>query len=832
MPTIREIIYPHEYVSDYAKFNELLRLYKADRYSELIEVGSIDLNFHFDGSSNVDVEDARMVVRIISEALFQAGMNTECLGHIEHAQVHEFLPLGDPHATIIRGWVYAKIGDYERSLQVAIEMLRDSRYKKETIYCGHALFLRGRSEYFLGRISHARRNLSDAIALFRISNSKYSQAAALNALGNLEKATCSLNRAVPIWEKSLAIFKSIECGQQIFSVIINLCVAYLKMGLTDKAQEYLDMDYSIVNDQQRIHKAIIESRIHSFKGEYKLALKVLYPFIETASKAILHRDECLLLESIGDAHLELNQFPSAQLYFERAHKIALSLPARGELIVGIELRKARLLAAEGENITAIKAYIKALRLSVKCKEKYEEAMILHWLGIAYCQTRQYRKAYDCLRKAVLIFREQGASYYTMHSLYEMAVLRYNWATEVRDIQKADPVAAVRAKRNDCEYLGSKDANHIQSAWSHVIEAYHGFVDLNCVSEQEKCETLMEKLKNDSHSIWFANPVQKRDSEVQVQNGIFISGAPSMQRLMTMIEVAAETNEPVLLVGETGTGKELVARLIHDQSSRANKSFVPVNCAAIPESLFESEFFGHTKGAFTGALFDKQGLCEEADKGTLFLDEIGDMPTLLQVKLLRLLQEGTFRRLGDPNERKVDLRILAATNAILPQMISTGSFRQDLYYRLQTLEIVVPPLRERIEDLDDFIQLFISKIIQNVESVSDVFENDILVTLRNYPWPGNVRELEAITRRLALMARHSGIATIDMLPHEISRWRDAHLTHDGGLHLAKYVDQAEKERILQALIITGGSRSDAAKSLGISRNSLYKKMNRLDIKLPV
>ncbi len=305
----------------------------------------------------------------------------------------------------------------------------------------------------------------------------------------------------------------------------------------------------------------------------------------------------------------------------------------------------------------------------------------------------------------------------------------------------------------------------------------------------------------------------------------------MKKLMTMVEISASTIEPVLVTGETGTGKELIAHMVHEMGARAGAPFVPVNCAAIPESLFEREFFGHAKGAYTGAEDAKPGLCEEADGGTLFLDEIGDMPSYLQVKLLRLLQEGTYRRLGDPQERRVDLRIIAATNAPLPELIAGGKFRQDLYYRLQTLEMRIPPLRERPEDLVDLMSLFISRALGESIAPGKLFDRTVMAVFRRYPWPGNVRELEAMTRRMALLARYNGKATADLLPDQLSPWLDKRPESRGCLSLTAHIAAAERERIGHALVLNSGNRSEAARALGISRNQLYRKMEKLGIRAP-
>ncbi|MBK7703947.1 MAG: sigma-54-dependent Fis family transcriptional regulator [bacterium] len=306
----------------------------------------------------------------------------------------------------------------------------------------------------------------------------------------------------------------------------------------------------------------------------------------------------------------------------------------------------------------------------------------------------------------------------------------------------------------------------------------------------------------------------------------------MKSLLSIIDIAANSTEPVLITGETGTGKELVAKLIHERGNRSNSSFVPVNCAAIPEQLFEREFFGNVKGAYTGADASVQGLSDQANGGTLFLDEIGEMPPILQVKLLRLLQDGSFHRLGDPTLRKTNIRVIAATNADISTMVATNMFRPDCYYRLKTLEIFVPPLRERPEDIEPLAAYFICKVLGNHFTYHDLFDNNIRELYHKYPWPGNVRELESITRRLALYAQHNKKLTADMLPKHMQIYSKSKVASNGLLHLAVYIENAEKERIMQSLISSGGSRTSAAINLGISRKALYAKMKKLNIEFPI
>src|SRR5204862_2384756 len=298
------------------------------------------------------------------------------------------------------------------------------------------------------------------------------------------------------------------------------------------------------------------------------------------------------------------------------------------------------------------------------------------------------------------------------------------------------------------------------------------------------------------------------------------------RVYQTIEQAAPTQASVLIWGESGTGKELVAQTIHQLSPRAQMPFVPINCAAIPETLLESEIFGHEKGAFTGASDRREGCFELADRGTLFLDEIAEMTPATQVKLLRVLQERNFRRLGGRHEQTVDIRVIAATNADPPDAVQRGVLREDLYYRLNVFAIRLPPLRERKEDLPLLIQSFISEFnTRNGRSVAAVDDHAMRV-LERYSWPGNVRELRNVIERATIVAEGRFIQVKDLPPL-------AEGAHGGpaqsGLTAGMTVEEAERQLILVTLQHTNDNKTHAAEMLGISLKTLHNKLNRLKLR---
>jgi len=293
---------------------------------------------------------------------------------------------------------------------------------------------------------------------------------------------------------------------------------------------------------------------------------------------------------------------------------------------------------------------------------------------------------------------------------------------------------------------------------------------------------------------------------------------AMRQVYRVIEQAAPTNATILITGESGTGKELAARAIHAASPRRNRPFVAINCAAIPEGLMESELFGHERGAFTGADQQRKGRFELADNGTLLLDELGDLPGPLQAKLLRVLQESRFERVGGNKAIGVDVRIIACTSKDLEREVEAGNFRQDLLYRLQVIPLRMPPLREHPEDISLLCQVFLDEF-RRLHGRSVTISPEAIHCLEQYAFPGNARELRNLMERALVLCRGTAISAAD-LPVEISR---QNVRGDSLFHLATQLAIAEKACLKRALAETGGNRAEAANLLGISRKNLWEKM---------
>jgi len=325
-------------------------------------------------------------------------------------------------------------------------------------------------------------------------------------------------------------------------------------------------------------------------------------------------------------------------------------------------------------------------------------------------------------------------------------------------------------------------------------------------------------------------IERCRRELRSENSFhgMLGASPPMRRVFDLIAGSAKSDAPVVILGETGTGKDLVARAIHDIGAGEGKPYVKVNCAALTESLLESELFGHVKGAYTGAYQDREGRFEAARGGTIFLDEIGDLPLSSQVKLLRALEERTIERVGDNKPIPVDIRVITATNRDLDELVRNRSFREDLYYRINVIPIAVPPLRERVEDIPVLTESFLRRIRLTTDTNIRGLSKDVINIFTDYRWPGNVRELKSVFEYAAVTC-DGAIIEINHLPARISEDKTTESTAD---FIASNPNREElkKEQLIEALRQAGGNQSEAARILGVSRGTVWNRMKKFGIDL--
>jgi DNA-binding NtrC family response regulator len=353
---------------------------------------------------------------------------------------------------------------------------------------------------------------------------------------------------------------------------------------------------------------------------------------------------------------------------------------------------------------------------------------------------------------------------------------------------------------------------IQTAITAIREGAYDYVEKPFCPE--KVELLIKNLVEHQDLIEENISLRQKIEDRFHFEGI-IAKSPKMLKIIELIKTVAPANATILIIGKTGTGKEVIARAIHHQSPRRNRPFIATSCAALPESLLESELFGHEKGSFTGAVERKKGKFEAGDKGTLFLDEIGEINANTQVHLLRALEEKKITRVGGNEEINVDIRIIAATNRNLKASINQGKFREDLYYRLNVVTIELPPLKDRMEDILPLAEHFLKKYAEENNKRIKSFSDDVVKFMLNYSWPGNVRELENMIERGVILTKNTAI-TLDELPQDI-----IHPTPVEG----KTVEAVTRNHIINVLEETKGNITKAANILGIRRMTLYNKLKK-------
>lgn len=409
----------------------------------------------------------------------------------------------------------------------------------------------------------------------------------------------------------------------------------------------------------------------------------------------------------------------------------------------------------------------------------------------------------------------------------------SFSTAVVDL-KMDPINGIEILKKFKEINSSTEII--------MISAFGSVEDAVTAMKLGAFDFLTKPFSPDELRLRVKKAVDKFQSEQKLQNLIetnrllneeissgfeeIIGRSQSIIQVLKLVEQVADSESTVLIQGESGTGKELIARAIHKKSSRAENPFIKVNCAALNDNLIESELFGHERGAFTGAIKLKKGRFELADSGTLFLDEIGDISQSLQVKLLRVLQDGEFERVGGEKTLNTNVRVISATNRNLQKLMSEGKFREDLYYRLSVIPVYLPPLRERQEDIPILTEYFLNKFANKFNRTKPQLSDQAMELLLKYSYPGNIRELENLIERLTVISTNH-IIEQNILAGHLSNYIPGNLTFDGIL-LEQAVESFEKNLIIKAMKNANGIKNRAAKSLGISTSVLYYKLEKYDL----
>jgi len=613
-------------------------------------------------------------------------------------------------------------------------------------------------------------------------------------------------------------------------------LANLNIGICNyKAGHYIDSKRTLEDALAVLQKSdqplnltrtqIALGNVHRLTRNFAEARRCLTQAYSGASELPAPREECLALEFLGDLYRDEGKPEEARRYYRRAMAIAESIAPQGDLVLELLRREGECRILEGNAAEGLEVLAKALAHAKTLGDRFEEGVILRCIA-------QGMLAVGDLEPARRYARDSSGVLESIDARHEHVIARMTEAEVLLQIS---------------EHRGTENPRDIlDQAWETMLVAQELARNLEVEYWTRAVQRLQSRItRRRAEEIQYASEREKRRrtrtpraadavvadaEEAYALDDLIIAASREMREVMQAVEVFAQHVEPVLLTGETGTGKEVVARRLHALSDRKDRPFVAVNVTAIPHSMFEREFFGHVKGAFSGAGEDQAGLAAAADGGTLFLDEIGDLSHEAQSKLLRLLQDGSYHALGDPRGRRADLRIIAATNANLEAAVASGRFREDLFYRLAFLTIPIPPLRDRIQDLRPLLDHFLS-LAAGRRVAADRYFNDLsLRLLAKHGWPGNVRELAVVARRA-----HISMQTRGRVEIEVGTGEDAMVvtSHHKAAAAASGAVAAEapalnRARILLALEESGGNRSEAARRLGVARATLYRRLARLGL----
>ncbi len=673
----------------------------------------------------------------------------------------------------------------------------------------------------LGEWRRSRDIARDALALARASRLTWELPTYLLTCGLLEVRSFDLAEGAALLTEAAE-----RCGRSQRWVIaahirINLAIALYKQGRLAEAHAELDTaERGLLGRLERqswLQARLARCKVHLVAGEAAAALAIAREVEAETSRRGLGREHGLAVEMQGDAQVLAGDLAAAERHYREADAMARHEAPEGDLAAGLARRLGQVTMLSGDPARAVVHLADAERLSLAAGEAFEAVVSARLLAEAHLALDEPHEGRAAARRAVTCGRRHGCDLELARSL----------------LTGARAEARVAAAGKD----GSRE-----SAWSGAAEARLILRRLGFERDVAGCDRFLARLREDWRAAWvWAGGPPPPESLGDVPQPAFVAGSPAMVAAAGQMAVASSSADPVLIGGETGTGKEVAARRIHALSDRRRGPLVSVNCAAVPADLFEREFFGHAPGAFTGAEDGARGLVEQAHRGTLFLDEVGDLPLALQAKLLRVLQEGTYRRLGDPAERRVDLRVIAATNIDLGERMAAGSFRRDLFYRLSVLEVWLPPLRERVSDLPALVRAFVRRGLGDDVELVEVLPALVLAACERYGWPGNVRELEALVRRACLYRRTGQAMPRGLLPVGLRRLveelepevvvGEGVAEGSGGqrsLRLEARLMVAEREAVRTALREASGNRSQAAELLGVSRKSLYAKLRRLGL----
>jgi len=705
-----------------------------------------------------------------------------------------------------------KRGEYAQVASEASRFIADHREDLPPVLADF-LLLRGHAYSNLGEPEKAQEDAELAYSLFRLLGKEMDSARTANLQGMLKVRTADFPQAERWFRRAYELHRKLDMRKNMGGNRLNLGVVCYKRGDLSLAEIELQAAMVLLEEvdaQVPLCRAAIARGVNlRLRRDWDKARTILTRAYEQANQLMLAREEALALEFLGDVCRDEGKLDMARRYYSRALAIGTSLAPDGDIVVEVMRRQGQVLGEMGRHSEAVSTLGRSLVLARRQGDSYEEGLGRRALARTFLELGELQPALEHSLRSVDLLNGIGA--------------RFQWA-QSQLLQTRILLARLDGG------LAEKPEIVLEEAWRGALAALDPFLQAGVEHWIVETRTLLSDLTR-RRALW--EQIQQ-DAAAGHHHGPqpIIHVSSRMRDLIQMTDAFADSQEPVLVTGNTGTGKELFARRLHENSRRRSGNLVCVNVTAIPESMFEREFFGHVRGSFSGADRDGIGLAAQADGGTLFLDEIGELPLELQPRLLRLLQDGTFHALGDPRERQVDVRLVAATNADLEKLVQEGKFRTDLYYRLKILELRLPDMTQRREDILPLMRHFLSQATGRPADPAAFFNAESLDLMRRYDWPGNVREIAMVARQARVQLAGTGQVCV-----EVGRLEDQALFFTGPQRSTGASSPGRptvpppaitRARLQTVLAEVQGNRAEAARQLGVSRSTLYRHLEKWGI----
>ncbi len=738
------------------------------------------------------------------KGLIEQGLHRRALDELASTSLSGYCDDDLLDLVILRMSAATGLGRWEEVLQVGIPLLhdltsRDDRVRASEVHgmLGNAYLRSGDHRKSEAHIRAAIHILTwDVVNVQRALREQRRLGMMFLAIGDFRQAASEFSRGSELADK---------CGEvrEAIGHRINLCVSLIKVGHLDRVPSLLDEAEvkAVDKAKQLLLCSLIRANYLRITGAPAKALVLLHPALATTREQHYSREEAITLEYMGDCYLALREFKRALDHYELALKIAEATAPEGDIIPELCHRMGEAKIRLGDPNAAIVLCERGLRVARASSDRYEECATHRVYAMAHRAAGNTKKALRIADEGIDLGRRYEIPYELGRTLA--------WAGETR-IEDSSPEEQTHGRRLLWEARGIFERMGLTQRVS-SIDRLLGFDAPQGNTAEQPAIAEIEGLGDlDRGALRF---------------GIVTTNAKICEAV-EILQSVAPSQIPVLITGESGVGKELLAQALHQMGPRRKGPFVAVNCGAISVNLHDSEFFGHERGAFTGAITSREGLLASSDKGTLFLDEVGDLPLQVQAALLRVLETGEIRAVGRDDVRKVDIRIVAATNAALEDLVTRGAFRQDLFYRLNGIRITVPPLREREEDIRALFRYFWAQACASAKKRLKVDEA-VESLLCAYDWPGNVRELRHEIAKVVALAPDGSSAGPDAFLHQVKRRDVGSLLRDRD---RREEVSGERQQILLALRAHRGNKAEAARSLGgMKRTTLIYKIERLGIR---